>query len=139
MNRVNLEKLAAHLEKLPEDYTNFDMRMFFTRDGTDRPYWDATLAGDCGTVACAIGHGPAAGITIATETADWLDYGEKAFELALDEWDWCFSGHWCEVDNTPHGAAKRIRYFLEHGVPADAEAQRYGQAPYLFAKEEEEA
>jgi hypothetical protein len=133
MNRANLEKLAAYLEQLPEDYTHFDMRMFFTRDGTDRPYWDATLAGDCGTVACAIGHGPAAGITIATETADWLDYGQKAFKLDLDEWRWCFTGGWVSVDNTPHGAAKRIRQLLDHGLPANSLEQCRGEAPYMFA------
>ena len=30
---------------------------------------------------------------------------------------WCFSGEWCEIDNTPRGAAKRIRVLLKSGLP----------------------
>jgi hypothetical protein len=137
MNRDNLEKLAAYLEKLPEDYTHFDMSVFFQRGDFTRTYVDATLAGDCGTVACAVGHGPVAGIILATESSGWTDYGEKAFELVFDEWDWCFSSGWASVDNTPHGAAKRIRQLLDHGLPDNSRKQNWGEAPYMFAKEEE--
>ena len=33
------------------------------------------------------------------------------------EFGWIFDGGWARWDNTPHGAAKRIDYLLEHGVP----------------------
>lgn len=33
------------------------------------------------------------------------------------EWNWLFGSEWEDVDNTPKGAAKRIRIFLESGVP----------------------
>jgi hypothetical protein len=133
MNRTNLEKLASYLEGLPADCNHFKMNTYFQRYGTFRTYGDATLAGDCDTAACAVGHGPAAGIILATEVSDWADYGEKAFELASDEWVWCFSGGWSAVDNTPHGAAKRIRHLLYDGVPSDGWQQRCGYKPYMFA------
>jgi hypothetical protein len=132
MNRDNLEKLAAYLEKLPEDYSHFDMASFLTLNDVVINAWTTIRAGACGTVACAVGHGPAAGIIPAMPTTGWSDYGETAFALTYDEWDWCFSWEWLRVDNTPHGAAKRIRYLLEHGLPDDEKEQRYGQAPYMF-------
>lgn len=32
-------------------------------------------------------------------------------------YDWLFSDGWLDYDNAPEGAAKRILYMLEHGVP----------------------
>jgi hypothetical protein len=133
MNRANLEKLAAYLEQLPEDYTHFDMGLFLTLNDVAINAWTTIRAGACGTVACALGHGPAAGIILATKNADWDAYGEKAFELVFDEWDWCFSSGWASVDNTPHGAAKRIRHLLDHGVPSNGWEQRCRYKPYMFA------
>lgn len=138
MNRENLEKLASYLEGLPADYDHFEMATYFRQDRrTINDPLQAPLAGACGTVACAIGHGPAAGIP-AEETAmeGWEDYSDRVFELSCNEETWCFSSCWRWVDNTPHGAAKRIRYMLERGVPSDSDYQRRGWAPYMFAKEE---
>lgn len=62
MKRSNLEKLAAYLETLPVDYQHFSMRSYLTKDGSYVSYpEEANTAIDCGTIACAVGHGPAAG------------------------------------------------------------------------------
>jgi hypothetical protein len=136
MNRTNLDKLATYLEGLPADYRHFGMSAYM--QSVDRAHFfinQAPLAGSCGTIACAVGHGPAAGIPADEGTVWWTDYGEKAFQLAPEEWAWCFDSQWTVVDNTPHGAAKRIRYLLDHGLPEDDFEQRHGATPYMFASD----
>jgi hypothetical protein len=74
----------------------------------------------CGTAACALGHGPAAGI-ICQKPLTWRGYSKEYFGLDSDsadfDWDWCFSGDWYWHDDTPQGAGERIEYFLANGVP----------------------
>lgn len=134
MNRDNLEKLAAYLEAIPADYEHFSMRSYLEVEGAHIYMIDlsAELLLRCGTVACAVGHGPAAGIASLTDE-NWDDYSDRVFDLDLVEWAWCFSSDWTRVDDTPQGAAKRIRYMLEHGVPENATSQKKGQVPYMFA------
>lgn len=133
MHRANLEKLAAYLETLPSGYEHFSMFDYCNIHGwasTNPTEADTVTA--CGTVACAIGHGPSAGIP-PRPGEDWDDYESRVFQLKNHEWMWCFSSNWVSVDNTPQGAAKRIRYMLEHGVPQNSAAQEYGEAGYIFA------
>ena len=136
MNRENLTKLADYLAALPADYDHFDMFDYYRNIrifGYILPI-ESALPDKCGAVACAVGHGPAAGIPpVAGE--DWTTYGHRVFDMGGEEWYWCFSDKWTGIDNTPHGAAKRIRHLLEHGLPEDATDQQYGFAPYLFAKQ----
>ena len=114
MNEKNLKKLATYLAKLPVGYGQFSMFDYIS-DGT--PPVDAKEI-DCGTVACAIGHGPAAGIK-AKQEEPWSCYEERVFALTSSQWDWCFHSEWRFTDDTPQGAAKRILYMLENGVPDD--------------------
>ncbi|MCH6560460.1 hypothetical protein IH799_08925, partial [candidate division KSB1 bacterium] len=52
----------------------------------------------------------------------WGDYSDRVLipghhmcgTLARRQHDWCFGGCWEEVDNTPIGAAKRIRFMLKY-------------------------
>lgn len=136
MNRDNLEKLATYLEGLPADYDHFGMQTFLSQNGDDYHYADtAPTAGACGTIACAVGHGPAAGIPAVGLAEGWNGYSERVFALDHNQWVWCFDGDWMHVDDTPQGAAKRIRHLLEYGLPADFLEQCWGEAPYLFAQE----
>ena len=72
----------------------------------------------CGTVACALGQGPDAGID-ATGFYDWLIYAKKSFgvESGTKAYDFMYSWAWCDVDDTATGAGHRIKLFLEkyHG------------------------
>jgi hypothetical protein len=130
-HRENLLKLARYLWDLPEDYTHFDMETFF--DGPDPighcPPQNAQRPGGCGTVACALGHGPAAGVKPSDNVAGWYSYSLEAFGLPghSTEWLWCFSDTWRQKDNTPRGAAKRIFYMLERRSP------RSGWTPDIYA------
>jgi hypothetical protein len=119
MNTANLLKLAEYLEALPADYRHFDMELFI-KSGTEfRPTYPAKAEETikhCGTAACAIGHGPSAGILPPSIPAmnNWGVYCEEAFGMNFmdNEGQWCFGSNWCEHDNTPAGAAARIRYLL---------------------------
>jgi len=106
-NRANLTMLADYLEggKLKAD---FDMTLYS---------WDGWSAPDCGSAGCAVGHGPHAGI-LKLKSEDWDNYAERVFISKQSEWQWCFSSMWRQIDNTPQGAAKRIRCLLKHGSEA---------------------
>lgn len=118
MNRENLEKLARFLWNLPEEDATkrFDMKDFNTRHGSP-----LSLVGDkeiCETASCAVGWGPTAGILPTKEDSTWVDYCDNHIcEGNTPEWYWMFSSAWREIDNTPKGAAKRIFWLLENGVP----------------------
>lgn len=88
----------------------------------------------CGTVGCAVGHGPAAGLRVPPKCNDWEDYCNRKFGLHWggDEWRWCFSGSWCNTDNTPQGAAARIYWLLDNGLPSDWRAQIIGTTPLCY-------
>jgi len=113
-HRDNLEKLATYLESLPEDYNQFRMKTFAMRlEG--RRVWpqDAiyALKHDCSTSACAVGHGPSAGIPVRGDT-NWLGYCLRVFGVSvLDAEDgaYMFGADWPDC---PKQAAERIRTVL---------------------------
>ena len=72
---------------------------------------------ECGTVACAAGHGPMAGVP-ARPGEDWYDYTERCFTGGdNDAFNYMFGAQWKKIDNTPKGAAARIRRYLAEGTP----------------------
>ena len=134
LNRDNLTKLARYLATLPDDYEAFDMELFFSgpSDYVEVDYARKNGGVDkCGAVACAVGHGPSAGILVPDHLilggiyVSWSGYVREFFietygrgaEAAL-AFGWMFDDAWTEVDNTPKGAAKRILWLLEHGIDA---------------------
>lgn len=136
MNTENLLKLATYLLS-GELKAEFDMISF-----TDSvlPIEQANFKTECGTVGCAAGHGPYAGIPKhSTET--WMEYIYRVFDIANgaynynSRWVWLFSGTWRYTDNTPQGAAKRILYLIRHGLPDDWEEQMTKCAPLTYLNE----
>lgn len=130
-HRSNLAKLSAYLrtQAKPE---HFHMAAYFCQledlekltdlemDAiVDIPVYDAGNPATCGSAACALGHGPAAGITVPPTVRLWWDYAFECFGIraASFEWNFVFGADWCSFDNTHQGAADRIDYYLEHGVP----------------------
>ena len=133
--RANLARLAAHLESLPADYQHFSMKVFLaSHSGASarRAYLlgqtgmaQLAAAHPCGAAACALGHGPDAGVRPLRE--HWLRCG---YRCGLIRWEhyaglfcssradhqWLFGGYWFYADNTHQGAAARIRYALA-GLP----------------------
>ncbi len=147
--RANLRQLARYLEDLPKGYARFNMQRFCAHRngmpnmaliGVSPLYARVVLADDqCGTCACAVGHGPAAGIAPDSET-DWCwdaymlrCFGACAwgtyFANTAKTWQiaagsFLFSGDWYHTMPTAHEAAFRIRYALKHGIPAAAASIR---------------
>ena len=115
--RANLERLAAHLD-LGVTNLQFDM---------------AHYNSECGTIGCACGHGPSLGIT-KYDSEGWTRYAAPAFGVseAHAAWYWLFAASWADIDNTPRGAAARIRYVLKHGIPENAGGQSFGLAPLSY-------
>lgn len=117
MSTENLLKLADYLERFPADYQHFAMDYYVQSPICAETCNDCARRlklKACGTAACAVGHGPNAGI-LPLGNEGWLDYSERAFGLSggSREWLWCFSEEWESVDNTPSGAAKRIRALVD--------------------------
>ena len=122
MNKENLLKLAKFLDGLPEDYEHFDMSKWLASDTNELcpdEIEDVDIKA-CGYAACAIGHAPQALKLTPEETwkcATWNAFIHHYFDIAWIEEQFMFGVDWQDVDNTPKGVAKRIRYFLENGVP----------------------
>lgn len=133
--RKNLLRLADYLDSLPENYGAFEMAVYLSNEGDqDRLNHYAQFNGgvpECGAVACAIGHGPSAGITFPAPRrnsplwtfSSFSGHCEPNFDTYsarnfIDpfknqpEWEWCFGQGWCHHDNHHWGAAARIRYLL---------------------------
>jgi hypothetical protein len=120
INTGNLLKLASYLESLPKDYKHFEMEVYNNDEDQVDP-----IKG-CGTVACAIGHTPyVKTIPLNIEDylktyinnkcyVDWSGMCEDSYgvEETSDAYEWCFSSSWAATDNTPQGAAKRIKAFV---------------------------
>lgn len=127
-HRDNLTKLATYLESLPDDYDHFGMDEY-NADEFGKVIRIENRRYDCGTVACAVGHGPAAGIRLHKDN-NWRVYAKRAFGVSASVWeddpvwDYLFSHEWARYDDTHQGAAARIRTFLAGGVPDGWEEAR---------------
>jgi len=111
----NLARLARYLlQAAPVD---FDMGCYRASVGGIPAGPEAPA---CGTVGCAVGHGPAAGIE-PTAKDTWTRYCSREFlKEGSVPWVWCFSASWASLDNTAESAALRILFFLRFGVPQQA-------------------
>jgi hypothetical protein len=128
--RDNLIKLLAHLMSLPDDYKYLDMRHYQAVVTDKRELVESVdvqnpkMPGECGTVACAVGHGPAAGVPVTSKDRGWYAYAERCFVgTSHDSYDFyvnfvfIFDGDWSGIDNSVKGVCARIGYFLTEGLP----------------------
>ena len=123
IHKQRLKRLAEYLlTKVPRE--KFDMAFF--RNGEHNRHI-------CSTAGCALGWAPA--IMLPSTHRKYLRseevyesinklyhiIGEKYFGIEpfhdSEIWDYLFSYSWSRIDNTPQGAAARILYFLDHGIP----------------------
>jgi hypothetical protein len=114
-HRRNLEKLASYLESLPADYDHFNMTGYFLLDGLDINLSNIynLKPKDCGSSACAIGHGPDAGIRRYNDYS-WDIYSYRVYGMShidTNYGQYIFSSF---NDDDHYDAAKRIREILEH-------------------------
>lgn len=114
---------------------------------TRLPDWKFTMRiinNECGTAGCAFGvaaqlwpNAPGVEPLLAGngyEVTSPNDFMHDRFGVsAMDEhWMWLFSGGWTNRDNTPEGAAARIRWFLKHGIPEDFDEQLFNLEPLCY-------
>jgi hypothetical protein len=161
--RSNLEKLAKFLETIPpptfhmgsyaailsEDVMEEVKELFNSENEDDQDNLQDLIHDfevlspntllreqpipDCGTVCCAIGTAPYAGITVF-EDEYWSEYAARVFGINTHNWlsieyalyIWLFDYEWYKVDNTAQGASKRIIYTLKHGIPSNYLEQKEG-------------
>ena len=120
-NKENLTKLRDYLAALPDDYQNLEMSCFAIAEHIAA---NATPETGCNTPACAVAHGPAAGIRMSkrycynTGMYDFARYARDNFiNLAGDAGDlfrFAFSGNW------PDSLAEvicRLTMIIEERVP----------------------
>ena len=119
MNRENLALMPAYIRIIRQEM--FDMKSF--RHGQYETH-------ECDSVGCVIGHCTILDLNPLPMSAfgniDFVTWSRGFTGLLDDGWEWCFSGGWSETDNTPEGAALRIEWLLEKGVPEDWERQMEG-------------
>ena len=127
MKRENLQLMADHLKTnvLPE---NFDMGKYRGKDDFSNP--------ECGSVGCAVGN-----CTVLDSENVMYNFTDSGGEIEFhawsedftgllggeyeDEWNWCFGYAWRNTDNTPTGAALRIEWLLNNGLPENWMSQMY--------------
>lgn len=129
---ANLRKGAAYL--LSGDIAmRFNMAVYCTKPDLKDDEFLKPAQHTCGTVGCAAGHFPAAGIK-PFNAEFWNEYITRTtgFNPFCYEWEWCFGPDWRDVDNTPEGAAKRILWLLDKDLPEDWEEQQGGSAPLCY-------
>lgn len=138
--RDNLRRLSAYLKTTfaKSQGVSFDMNTFCKVTPSH-----LIETNECGTIACSIGHyAVMMGWEVASQGARpkdcilpkgegvspsgymfWWSFSEKIIGVKKDNyeglvlWRWLFATDWSSVDNTALGAAARIDYYLENGVP----------------------
>ena len=125
MKRYNLQLMADHLKNnVKQD--NFHMGRYRGDDDFSNPV--------CGSVGCTVGtcsvldaNNVITNFTNPDGEIEFLDWSEDFTGLlgGEEEWDWCFASDWKTTDNTPIGAALRIEWLLNHGLPENCKNQMY--------------
>lgn len=132
----NLLKLAKGLLSLPADYAHFDMECYADfstfREGIEMRVEPCDMTppkyNECGTVACAAGHGPLF-VTPGLPGETWDEYIKRVFGIdfylsgALADslsvgpiaWKYLFGPEWEGDGGGPWGAAARIVVYLRNG------------------------
>jgi hypothetical protein len=132
MNTENLIKAAAYIRTVPQE--KFDMSVW--RDNrSERP------ENECNSVGCAVGHCTFLDPNIKSVAKrherlfngfNFWEWSLEFFDLGNNQWNWCFDYEWGEVDNTPEGAALRIEWLINHGLPDNWEKQMNGEEELCY-------
>ena len=126
----NLTILADYLENNVKD-SQFNISIFRGEpvEGCENPIdsydfiedftpCDVVDGSECGSVGCAVGWGVHALMEKGKPlpwTVSWATFAANVF--GREVYEWAFSDVWSEVDGSREGAIKRIRYFVDYGLP----------------------
>jgi|GEM_PF-2087571 hypothetical protein len=133
LQKQNCEKLIAYLLS-DKKLAKFDM-WYFTQEDI-KLVRDPNEMTTCGTVGCSAGHGPYAGIP-KKKSETWFGYvhANFGFHYSSNIGQWCFSCDWALRDNSPYGAALRLKWFLEKGLPNDYWDQMHGDVGLCYSEQ----
>ena len=132
MKRDNLQLMADHLKNNVKQ-VNFDMGKYRGKD-----YFMNLV---CGSVGCTVGtctvldaKNVINNFTYTNGEIDFMDWSKEFTGMywGEDEWDWCFGYAWAKTDNTPIGAALRIEWLLNNGLPENWISQMYGKQELCY-------
>jgi len=130
MNVRNLQRMANYIRTIPQD--RFSMSTY--RE-------DESNTAECNTVGCVVGHCTILDKELFNENKGdfgiWIRH-YAGFSFSSPEWDWCFDPAWSCTDNTPSGAAKRIEWLIENGLPNDWMKQMCREKPLCYMQEPKE-
>jgi hypothetical protein len=132
MNRENLQRMADYIRTVPQEKFNME----FYRKGNEKHH-------KCNSVGCVIGHCTVLDDfdnipTLWNDEINFTEWSTNYTGIALreSEWIWCFDSLWNQTDNTPTGAAHRIEWLLNHGLPEDWFEQMTGKTPLIYRTDE---
>lgn len=130
----NFVTLGRHLVRLADDprydSAEFDINHTALDLTTGEYLTPVQTAAHAGPLACnLLGHAARAGLKPIPEE-DWPAYQLRILGAEHDSplEDWLLSFFWWKQDSTSVGAALRLMYVLDYGVPADFEQIREGRA-----------
>ena len=130
----NFVKLGRHLVRLADDpaydAAEFDINHTALDITTGDYLTPEQTAAHAGPLACnLLGHAARAGLK-PFPGEDWPAYQLRILGAEHDSplEDWLLSFFWWKQDGTSVGAALRLMYVLDYGVPGDFELIRDGQA-----------
>jgi hypothetical protein len=129
INLENLIRMADFIETVPQD--KFDMSEFRNDNIQDM------VEPKCNSVGCIVGHCTILDNEDLPRTylgdIDFWEWSEKFIGTDnLMVWSYLFHQVWHKIDNTPTGAAKRIRYYVANGLPENWKDQMSGEAPLSY-------
>ena len=124
--------MADHL-KTNVNQENFHMGRYRGNDDFSNPV--------CGSAGCAVGNCTVLDSENVIENftnsegriyfAAWSKDFTGIYRVE-DEWKWCFHPAWKNTDNTPTGAALRIEWLLNHGLPENWNRQMYDKEKLCY-------
>ena len=134
MKRENLQLMADHL-KINVKQENFHMGEYRGDDDLSNPV--------CGSVGCTVGTCSVLDVENVIEnfinSDGEIDFGAWSVDFTglLEaeyeaEWEWCFGSKWKTTDNTPTGAALRIEWLLNNGLPENWKNQMYDREELCY-------
>lgn len=138
--KKRLLALADHIDKLPQKL--FHMQWYRDYNGTYRETLEY-----CDTLGCILGHATTVlrkqfkvKIPLLPYSGGRIDFDSLSsrfgFHIGSPGWKYLFDSLWYNTDNTPTGAAQRIRWVVEHdGIPDNWWEQISGQSPLSYKDE----
>ncbi len=130
--RKNLEILADYIATVPQE--QFDMKEWRS---SYNDLGEIIQGASCGTLGCIIGCAALSNIPELHHNNQYLLFTTYMYDKFGTGFyshigQYLFNSDWHKIDNTPIGASKRIKYFLENGLPDTWEEELNGETKLSY-------